>query len=141
MTPETTIQTPVEAPPDMLTDYLREIETGARGLQQALLSRDPERILAAVSVQRETLDKLQQFTESTGGPDKPASDERKRFVRDMVRRIRRVLETNEKMAATFLAVIEKALTNLTAGPGNARMYNGYGRLQAVPAPLLVHQLG
>ena len=123
-------------------ECLELVEKEARALQEALLARDSERILAAVTRQRVALDRVQEYMARREPLNRLTPQEKKHVIQPMVNRIRRVLTLNEKMSKVLLGVIDKTLSGLALGTRNtARVYDGYGRVARVAAPILVNAQG
>ncbi|MDD2236148.1 MAG: hypothetical protein PHP44_05465 [Kiritimatiellae bacterium] len=125
-----------------LKDYLKMVESEASNLQKALLSRDSALILDAVTRQRIALDQIQSYISENQSIMFFSPTEKKHVLQPIMHRIRRVLTMNERMARTLLGVIDKTLSNLAIGTKNtANVYNGYGRVAGMAAPILINAQG
>jgi len=125
-----------------LQTHLKRVESEASNLQKALLSHDSDRILEAVTRQRIALDDIQAYIRENQASMRFTPTEKKRVLQPMMHRIRRVLTMNERMARTLLGVIDKTLSNLAIGTRNtANVYNGYGRVAGMAAPILINAQG
>ena len=125
-----------------LKEYLKLVESEAANLQKALLSRDSGRIMDAVSRQRIALDQVQAYIGENKTAFQFSAAEKKHVLQPIMHRIRRILTMNERMARTFLGVIDKTISNLAIGTKNtAHVYNGYGRIAGMSAPILINAQG
>ncbi len=125
-----------------LKEYLKLVESEASNLQKALLSRNSGRILDAVTRQRIALDQVQAYIGENQASFRFSASEKKHVLQPVMHRIRRILTMNERMARTLLGVIDKTLSNLAIGTKNtAHVYNGYGRIAGMAAPILINAQG
>jgi len=125
-----------------LMDHLKRIEKEAENLQMALISRNAATIMEAVTRQREALDLVQVYVETNNPQKKISSIEHRLSVQPLMKRVRKLLARNERMARTFLSVIDRTLENLSStARGPARVYNGYGKMAGHASPLLINHVG
>jgi len=127
---------------DPFKEHLLLIEQEARKLQEALLTRDTNRIMDAVTRQRSALDGVDTYIRNNNPMQRVSPIEKKTVIQPMINRIRRILNLNEKMSRVLLGVIDRTLSNLAIGTKNtANIYNGYGRLANMASPILINAQG
>jgi hypothetical protein len=126
-----------------LEKLLEKLAGQAEHLQQALIERKPEIIMAALAEQ-EKLMHLLQTRQDRPADDDPAPDdtERRHAVGALAVRARGLQRTNRRLAAAFLEVVDRTMSFLqkSAAP-RAGAYNASGAVCASNAPILVQQQG
>ncbi|HBA84121.1 MAG TPA: hypothetical protein DCZ95_08515 [Verrucomicrobia bacterium] len=130
---------------DRFLECLREIEKTGQLLQQALYKRHTEQIWQAVEQQEQAMQRFAQcYREYYGAHDETVQPppESESIVKDVVRRIKKIYRTNRAIAQSFLEVIDRTLTGLSATQGgNPFVYDSTGRIGPMNGPLLVQQKG
>jgi len=121
--------------PDLAGELGRLVEISS-DLRDAMLTRDPERIMDVVS----RGEKLNMSQALLAAPAHALEDEE---VGALARRLRRLQESNRLLATSFLKVYRQILKPSQAeAREDAGLYGRSGVLQAPSAtPLLIHQIG
>ncbi len=115
----------------------------AEHLQQALIERRPEAIMAALAEQEKLMLQLRARQDRPEAQDPgPADTERKQALSALATRARGLQRTNRRLASAFLDVANRTLAFLqnSAAP-RASAYDAAGRVRGSSAPILVHQQG
>ncbi len=129
-----------EKAPQELRKTLREIESGARQLQKALLSRNTHSILEIVAEQENTLELLKHYHDTAAARN--GADQDDETIHRIVDRTRHILRTNQRIAQVFLEVIDQTIASIAQqGRRNADVYARDGSKHAVQAPVIIEEKG
>jgi hypothetical protein len=131
--------TPDSAPAaQSIDECLAEIERGTESMRAALLARDQEAIMTAVSGQEQLLRKLTELWR----PEQQAPSAGADAIRAAVGRIRNLLRRNTVIARTFLDLINGTIESLNArAGGRIGEYDATGRVQQHGVPILLQCQG
>jgi hypothetical protein len=138
---------PPSKPPrsaDHFLSCLQDIEKAGHMLQQALIKRHNDGIWQAIELQESSMQRFAQcYREYYGHDDEPIPpSESDSLIKDVIRRIKNVYRTNRALAHSFLEVIDRTLSGLSATQGgNPFVYDSTGRIGSGNGPLLVQQKG
>ena len=130
--------------PERFLGCLQEIEQAGRLLQQALRKRNDDGIWEAIELQEASMQRFAQcYREYFGHDDQPRpATEADSLIKDVIRRIKNIYRTNRALAHSFLEVINRTLSGLSATQGgNPFVYDATGRIASGNGPLLVQQKG
>jgi hypothetical protein len=110
-------------------------------LHQSLMTRDASQISAAVQEQEQIADAMrQQLDAATGGLDD--SPEHRSEAKRLCGRLRRMQQSNKRLASSFLAAMNRALIQIRIPSGNAvGTYSAAGAVTVPRSPMFVSQQG
>jgi hypothetical protein len=124
-----------------MTGQLHELLKASQALRDALVTRDADAIQAAVSRQEKSAEACMKAhaTRPEGGDTARGGVAEDRALAEGIRRIQ---QTNRRVAGGFLSVIDRTLASLGAGTlRHPVTYGADGWSRPSSAPVLVHQLG
>ena len=122
-------------------ESLESLVVVSEQLHKSLMTRDASQISAAAQAQEEVAEAVgQQFDAAAGGRDE--SPEHRREAKRICGRLRRMQQSNKRLASSFLAAINRDLIRIRIPSENDVGSYGAAGAVAVPcSPMFVSQKG